>query len=313
VTGGEYVWTDNANWKTVCDAASHRCDWHNVYDTGAGHSITAVAENGPTIYAAWCGGGCNVGGSHPFTSGIATNFHGAWHQIDTSSLPLRYIQGVTVDPANPAHVYAIFNGYSRRWIPSAGVGHVFESWNGGATWNDISGDLPDIPSDALVLVSGQLVLATDIGAFIAPAGDGIHPVVSLGVQPAEHIDQQPPAQSRRAHAARRDARPRPVERSAPVTTLCGRGRGCGPFHSPRAFSASSSTSASASPWRGTRGRDTSRARPGLRTATRRSTGVAPARLPSSSHSSMRRRATAEPTVPSPIRPTPIAAVIAAEV
>jgi hypothetical protein len=172
VTGGEFVWTDNANWKTVCDAASHRCDWHNVYDTGAGHSVTAVAENGPTIYAAWCGGGCNVGGVHAFTDGIATNYHGAWHQINTSGLPLRYIQGLTVDPANPAHVYAVFNGYSRRWIPSAGVGHVFESFDGGASWNDISGDLPDIPSDALVLVSGQLVLATDIGAFIAPAGDG---------------------------------------------------------------------------------------------------------------------------------------------
>jgi hypothetical protein len=172
VTGGEFVWTDNANWKTVCDAASHRCDWHNVYDTGAGHSVTALAENGPTIYAAWCGGGCNIGGANAFTDGIATNYHGAWHQLSMSGLPSRYIQGLTVDPANPAHVYAVFNGYSRRWIPSAGVGHVFESFDGGASWTNISGNLPDIPSDALVLSSGKLVLATDIGAFIANSGGG---------------------------------------------------------------------------------------------------------------------------------------------
>ena len=34
-------------------------------------------------------------------------------------------------PANPAHAYAMFNGYSRRWIPGGGVGHVFETNNGG--------------------------------------------------------------------------------------------------------------------------------------------------------------------------------------
>jgi hypothetical protein len=169
VTGGEYVWTDTASWKTVCDAASNHCDWQNAYDTGAGHSVTAVVENGSAIYAAWCGGGCNIGGSHPFTDGIATNFGGTWHQIDTSGLPLRYIQGLTVDPANPAHVYAVFNGYSRRWISGAGVGHIFESFDGGTTWTDISSNLPDIPGDAVVLSSGQLALATDIGAFITSA------------------------------------------------------------------------------------------------------------------------------------------------
>jgi len=170
VTGGEYVWTDNAAWNTVCDAASHRCDWKNVHDTGSGHSITALAENGSTIYAAWCGN-CNIGGSSPFASGIDTNYHGTWHTISATNLPSRYIQGLTVDPTNPAHVYAVFNGYSRRWIQSGGVGHVFESWNGGTSWTDISGNLPDIPGDALVLVNGQLVLATDIGAFIVAARD----------------------------------------------------------------------------------------------------------------------------------------------
>ncbi len=34
------------------------CDWKVVYDTGAGHQVTALAANGTTTYAAWCGG-CN--------------------------------------------------------------------------------------------------------------------------------------------------------------------------------------------------------------------------------------------------------------
>jgi len=171
VVGGEYVWTDTQAWNTVCDAASNRCDWTNVHDTGAGHSITAITANGNTIYAGWCGP-CNSGGSHPFASGIDTNYGGAWHTINAPNLPNRYIAGVTVDPKNPAHVFAVYNGYSRRWIPNAGTGHVFESTDGGNTFTDISGNLPDVPSDALVYARGDLALGTDAGAFFATDGQG---------------------------------------------------------------------------------------------------------------------------------------------
>ncbi len=169
VTGGEFVWTDTAAWHTVCDTTS--CDWRNVHDSGAGHSITALAVNGSVTYAAWCGP-CNPGGAAPFASGIDTNYGGTWHTINVSHLPNRYIAGLTVDPSNPAHIYVVYNGYSRHWILGGGTGHLFESQNGGGNWTDISGNLPDVPSDALVLSHGMLALGTDIGAFLAKAGDG---------------------------------------------------------------------------------------------------------------------------------------------
>ena len=171
VFGGEYVWNDTAGWSTVC--AGTTCDLTNVHDTGTGHSITALAVNGAVTYAGWCGS-CNIGGATPFASGIDTNFGGTWHTISAPNLPNRYLGGLTVDPANPAHVFAVYNGYSRRWIPGGGTGHVFESTNGGATWTNISGNLPDVPSDALVFSGGKLLLGTDIGAFIANAGNGVH-------------------------------------------------------------------------------------------------------------------------------------------
>lgn len=169
VTGGEDVWTDTAAWSTVCDTTS--CDWTNVHDTGAGHSITALAVEGSVIYAAWCGP-CNPGGSSPFASGIDTNYGGTWHTINVSSLPNRYIAGLTVDPSHPGHIYVVYNGFSRHWIKGGGVGHVFELHNGGASWTNISGNLPDVPSDTLVYSGGTLALATDIGAFVATAGGG---------------------------------------------------------------------------------------------------------------------------------------------
>jgi sugar lactone lactonase YvrE len=170
VTGGRYVWVTKAGWNTSCTDSA--CTWTNVYDTGAGDAVTALssAHSGQIIYAAWVSGGGNPGPA--FASGIATNYGGTWHQVSTTGLPNRYIAGVTVDPANPAHAYAVFNGFSRRWIPGGGVGHVFETRNGGKSWTDISGNLPDVPGDALVLMGHQLALATDQGMFTAPAGAG---------------------------------------------------------------------------------------------------------------------------------------------
>jgi hypothetical protein len=168
--GGRYVWVTTAGWHTSCTDSA--CSWTNAYDTGAGHAVTALssAGGGCIIYAAWVAGGGNPGSS--FATGIATNYGGTWHQVNMTGLPNRYIAGVTVDPANPAHAYAIFNGYSRRFIPGGGAGHVFETTNGGQSWTDISGNLPDIASDALVLSHGKLALGTDAGVFTAAAGKG---------------------------------------------------------------------------------------------------------------------------------------------
>ena len=170
VAGGQYVWdNEGKGWDTTCGASA--CDWKIQYNTGAGHSITAIGVNNRT-YVAWCGP-CNSAG---FARGIATNFGGTWHELNLpATFPNRFIQAVTVDPADQAHVYVVFNGFSRRWTNtfSAGEGHVFETTNGGATWTDISGNLPDAPGDDIVLTStGKLVEASDIGVFIASAGQG---------------------------------------------------------------------------------------------------------------------------------------------
>ena len=66
----------------------------------------------------------------------------------------------------------MFNRYSRRWIPGGGVGHVFETNDGGRSWTDISGNPPDAPGDAVAIVGNRLVLATDAGAFTPLDGGG---------------------------------------------------------------------------------------------------------------------------------------------
>jgi hypothetical protein len=174
VAGGEFIWDDHTGWNTHCSATA--CDWKIVHDTHA--STTALAVNGSTIYAGWCGLPCNPNQGIPFKSGIDTNAGGTWHTVHAPNLPNRFITGMTVDRADPNHVLVTFGGFSRRWIPGGSIGHVFESWNGGNSWTDISGNLPDEPADDVVLVQRKVIVATDLGVFIAP--DGGHSWSRLG-------------------------------------------------------------------------------------------------------------------------------------
>lgn len=165
IAGGQHVWVQTHGY-----AIRSGDEWTDAFDLGDGHTATAVAAQGGKVYAAWCGP-CNNQG---FTRGIAVgNADGTgWHQVSLpatgadGTVPNRYLAGLAIDPANSNHAYLAVNGFSRHWTegPGAGIGHVFESADGGATWKDISANLPDVPTDSLLaLPGGGLALATDLG------------------------------------------------------------------------------------------------------------------------------------------------------
>ncbi len=169
VAGGEFVWGNTATWQSASGAS-----WQQLADSGAGHSITAIASQRRVIWAAWCGA-CNPGST--FGRGILTNYGGTWHQLALpAGFPNRYIADVTIDPADPtgATAYATLSGFSRHWNegPGAGYGHVWMTRDGGATWTDVSGSdaagdsFPDVPANRLLIApDGSLVVATDLGVF----------------------------------------------------------------------------------------------------------------------------------------------------
>jgi hypothetical protein len=170
VAGGQYVWDNQGlGWNTNCSPTA--CDWHIVHDTGAGHQMTAIGASGAVTYAGWCGGGgaggsvCTPGTNNAFISGIDTNYGGSWHTVAAPNLPNRIVTSFLLDPTNPAHVVATFGAFSRRWVAGGGVGHVFESTDGGTTWTDVSGNLPDAPVNSAVLWNHNLVVGTDVGVF----------------------------------------------------------------------------------------------------------------------------------------------------
>jgi hypothetical protein len=170
IAGGQHVWLNDKGFGIAGGK-----DWKNAFDLGSGRTATAVALSQGVAYVGWCGP-CNNSG---FARGIAVGKFGdpaSFHQVNLpvdGAVPNRYVAGFGVDPADPNHAFVAINGFSRRWTegPGAGVGHVFETTDMGATWKDVSGNLPDVPANAVkVLPNGGLVLATDLATLYRAPG-----------------------------------------------------------------------------------------------------------------------------------------------
>ena len=166
LAGGQYVWTQGKGY-----GISSGSDWTKAFDTGAGHSITAVALQKGKGWVTWCGS-CNNAG---FARGAATNVNGSWQQVTLpSGVPNRYLAGVTIDPSDASGktAYLVVNGFSRRFTegPGAGVGHLYRTADGGATWSDVSGSLPDVPASSFVIKGSTWYLGTDLGVVTSSNG-----------------------------------------------------------------------------------------------------------------------------------------------
>ena len=164
IAAGTTVWTQSKGY-----AIRSGSDWTAAYQLGAGHSATSLAMSDGVAYVGWCGP-CNNNG---FTRGVATNAGGTWHQLDLTGVPNRFVGGVEVDPNDSQHAFLAMNGFSRRFTegPGAGVGHVFETTDGGAHWTDISANLPDVPTSSIKLTPhGGLVLGADLGVYYRAPG-----------------------------------------------------------------------------------------------------------------------------------------------
>jgi hypothetical protein len=133
---------------------------------------------------------------------------GTWTEIDAGALPNRSITAVRTKRSDSTGniVYVTLSGFGACASCGATPGHVFKSINaaGGApTWTNISGDLPDIPVNDIVVdhhsnpTLDALYIATDVGVFACPdpeaatpctnwtvLGDGLpnSPVLSLALR-----------------------------------------------------------------------------------------------------------------------------------
>jgi fibronectin type 3 domain-containing protein len=84
-----------------------------------------------------------------------------WTNLTTATLPARSCNWVETDPNNAMRVYAAFGGFN--------TGHIFRSIDGGTTWTDVSGLLPNEPFDTIAVDPSsvnRVFVASDSGVFV---------------------------------------------------------------------------------------------------------------------------------------------------
>ena len=94
---------------------------------------------------------------------VSTNSGTNW--VDrTGILPERYITDVLADKRNPATAYVTLSGYNLDETNP----HVFRTTDYGVNWLDISGNLPDVPVNSVIIdydEDSTLYIGTDAGVF----------------------------------------------------------------------------------------------------------------------------------------------------
>ena len=97
-----------------------------------------------------------------------TDLGANWTELSGNGLPQRWVNAIVVDPTDANHVYVAFSGY-REGNDAA---NVYQTTDGGATWQNISGNLPNAPVEMITYdqPNNQLYAATDFGVFYLKNG-----------------------------------------------------------------------------------------------------------------------------------------------
>jgi photosystem II stability/assembly factor-like uncharacterized protein len=82
-------------------------------------------------------------------------------------LPGTWVTRVAVDPTDAEIAYATFSGFRS----GDSTPHVVRTADGGASWTNVSGNLPAAPvNDIVVIPGGKLAVGTDTGVFLSTDG-----------------------------------------------------------------------------------------------------------------------------------------------
>ena len=131
----------NVTWKTISGDLTSGCT--GIAPNGARNcSISAFGVGGGS--AAYAG---TLDGYVWVSPDAQTADTPTWNRIGASKLPNRPVTSFAVDRSNYRIAYISYGGFSRstpgRW------GHIYRTTDAGSSWDDITGDLPDVPVNSV--------------------------------------------------------------------------------------------------------------------------------------------------------------------
>jgi photosystem II stability/assembly factor-like uncharacterized protein len=140
-----------ATWTAISPPLSTNTGRDTAYPFGTATTVAVAPTDSNRIYVGFDEG----------TIWTTPDLGVTWTEVDPSLLPGEWVSRVAVDPQRAETVYATFSGF-RSGVRDA---HVMRSDDAGATWTDISGNLPDAPVNDVIVRSDQLLVGTDVGVF----------------------------------------------------------------------------------------------------------------------------------------------------
>jgi hypothetical protein len=120
-----------------------------------------------TIAAAKTDGNVIFVGTDDGHVALTTDLGQTWTRAEHPALPTRWVTRVAIDPTDHRIAYATFSGFRN----GENTAHVVRTVDGGVTWEDISGNLPNAPVNDIVIVDDTLFVATDVGVYLSRDGE----------------------------------------------------------------------------------------------------------------------------------------------
>lgn len=119
-------------------------------------SMDCSSTGTDTLYAGVIPGTSSAADIYRTTDGMN------WTNVSSGTVPNRYPTDVHVNPNNSKEVYVTFGGF--------GTGHLYKTTNGGSTWTNISGNLPDLPHHCVCIdpqYPQNIYVGNDLGVFVS--------------------------------------------------------------------------------------------------------------------------------------------------
>jgi uncharacterized repeat protein (TIGR01451 family) len=128
-------------------------------------SAVGVADGGDGVYVGSDDGVVSV------SPNAVTSATPSWARVGQGSLPNRPVTQFAVDKSNWRVAFASYAGFGSATPRHRG--HVYGTVDGGKHWTDVSGNLPDVPVNSVVLdpsADNTIYVGTDVGPFVSVNG-----------------------------------------------------------------------------------------------------------------------------------------------
>jgi uncharacterized protein (TIGR03437 family) len=128
----------------------------------AAHPLLDTSLNPPSEVV-WVGTG---DGLVQRTTNAGALANAIFTNVTRAPLPNRFVTDIALDASDPQRAFVTYSGFNTS-TPDA-PGHVFMTSDQGASWTNISGNLPDVPVTSIALdpaFQSTLYIGTDLGVF----------------------------------------------------------------------------------------------------------------------------------------------------